>query len=55
VSDATVKPTYKSYFLVYGALVCLTALTVARALADFFVEVVHQHAQRGFLVPALAA
>lgn len=34
MSDATVKPTYKSYFLVYGALVCLTALTVTTASLD---------------------
>ena len=34
MSDATVKPTYKSYFLVYGVLVCLTALTVTTASLD---------------------
>jgi cytochrome c oxidase subunit 4 len=34
VSDATVKPTYKSYLLVYASLICLTALTVTTASLD---------------------
>src|SRR3954447_12508408 len=27
---------------------------IARTLADFFVEIIHQHAHRGFLLPSLA-
>jgi cytochrome c oxidase subunit IV len=34
VSDATVKPTYKSYLLVYASLICLTAITVTTASLD---------------------